>query len=441
MSWMIDECHIRNEAAFWTNSGLFVYSAVGGLLVYRLCWTLLVRIWSEFDINYIALFKTSNNKPNTTHILNESMTVVFLYFLSMFFYFRVNSDGLYVDSSFSRVLSPLLLVAGLLLSLLYRSTYSSHVDRVHFQTRDLFAPDILLRCACAPFVPVTFRDNYVADALTSFTKVIADAVYASCWLLSTLIAWSSSSNDPESTSTSSSPSSSSSAGSTVAASMCMGRSIQVVVAMCVVVPLWIRFAQCLRNFWDSTLVFPHVWNALKYALSALVVLYGVGVNTSDSFYYFLIVLATLYKWWWDVFMDWGLFDTFMKTGNLCVSGERTRLFLRPSLLYRDPRLYYICIVLDLVLRFLWVLSLAPASLTSVMYVMPALSIFLGSIEIVRRSMWGVFRVEWEHLKVLQNGSNSVDELIQQQQLQLQQQQQQRPPPTSIPPETLNPLHN
>ncbi len=34
------------------------------------------------------------------------------------------------------------------------------------------------------------------------------------------------------------------------------------------------------------------------------------------------------------------------------------------------------------------------------YVGPVLSFFLGSMEILRRAMWGIFRVEYEHTKFM-----------------------------------------
>ena len=73
-------------------------------------------------------------------------------------------------------------------------------------------------------------------------------------------------------------------------------------------------------------------------------------------------------------------------------------FLRSQLLYQNKFFYGFCIVLDLILRFLWVTSLMPReSLTKVFG--PMFGIFLGSFEIIRRFMWGILRTEWEHWKL------------------------------------------
>lgn len=115
-------------------------------------------------------------------------------------------------------------------------------------------------------------------------------------------------------------------------------------------------------------------------------------------------------------MDWGLFailPNFERLKYLFIPGKHhherhiathERPFLRPLLLYRQIWSYYLCIVLDLILRFLWVISLVPLQST-LLFVRPAaLSVFLGSMEIIRRSIWGHFRVEYESVKLILKGA-------------------------------------
>ena len=65
-------------------------------------------------------------------------------------------------------------------------------------------------------------------------------------------------------------------------------------------------------------------------------------------------------------------------------------------MYRKPYIYYITIFVDLLLRFLWIASLIPQTLQAELFG-NYLSIQLGYLEILRRAMWGVFRVEWKHI--------------------------------------------
>jgi hypothetical protein len=101
--------------------------------------------------------------------------------------------------------------------------------------------------------------------------------------------------------------------------------------------------------------------------------------------------------WWDVVMDWGLFTVRPTCENISALfvepkdrrarhlAANNRPFLRPLLLYRDNLwIYYVCIFLDLILRFMWTISLVPMD-TTLPFVKPAaLSVFLGSLEIFRR---------------------------------------------------------
>lgn len=79
--------------------------------------------------------------------------------------------------------------------------------------------------------------------------------------------------------------------------------------------------------------------------------------------------------------------------------------LRDSLLFRDPIVYYLAILLNLVLRFTWSLKLSThlhviSELESGVFMMELL-------ELVRRWAWVFFRVEWE---VVRKGFTDRDEM-------------------------------
>jgi hypothetical protein len=72
--------------------------------------------------------------------------------------------------------------------------------------------------------------------------------------------------------------------------------------------------------------------------------------------------------------------------------------LRPRMLFPDPFVYYLFILLDLVLRFTWSLKLSShlhtiSEIESGVFIMEAL-------ELGRRWMWVFLRVEWEEVKRL-----------------------------------------
>ncbi|KAG5860570.1 EXS-like protein [Encephalitozoon hellem] len=133
----------------------------------------------------------------------------------------------------------------------------------------------------------------------------------------------------------------------------------------------VRFLQCLRRYRDTHLKFPHIANALKYSLSVLV---GFAVplyssnKTWDLFIYKCMVatVSSIYSSAWDVFIDWGI--------------------VRDKMMY--PRYAYTCgVTFNLICRFFWVL----------LYWFKISPLWMAFVEISRRFVWTVFRVEFEHL--------------------------------------------
>lgn len=143
----------------------------------------------------------------------------------------------------------------------------------------------------------------------------------------------------------------------------------------------------------------HLYNIGKYTSSILVVFagfvrweqLGVGMHAGQLFYVLTYLVATIYSYFWDVIMDWGL-----------VSNPDS--FLRPKSLY--PAQYYIVAAfLNLLGRLSWTLTLVPPVSLGWKGINPAraalnseLLVFIISvIEILRRGMWATLRIEHEHL--------------------------------------------
>lgn len=187
----------------------------------------------------------------------------------------------------------------------------------------------------------------------------------------------------------------------------------VVIPLISVMPLLWRLGQCAKRYRDTG-ERAHVGNAGKYTAAFSVVVFGVfhdqwlkSPSSSDdddfsddlatqlAFRYVWIAVfigATLYQFWWDVFMDWGLRPFGLFEGWLDAGKPRPeRLFPR--------KLYVAFIPLDLLLRFLWTLSLIPYNSSSPFgsEISRALDPFLAVAEVVRRLCWALVRVENEHL--------------------------------------------
>jgi hypothetical protein len=433
----------HNDFNFWAQPGLFVYTTIGNLLLYRLCWAFNILIWSKYDINYISVLHLKNIKPNQLVVINETATLLVFYFVTLLIFFRVNvtyiSPTMTVaeDYPFLSYGCPLLLLIVSILYLWYEFLYLFGGATSH----GIFNLEVIQHCMQVCGVASTFRDIFAADVLTSFTRIIADSLYASCWIISgSFLQLDGTVSDFGSEEM-----------------HCTGQNMIYAVSMIQMIPLFIRTLQCFRGVSDDSFHFyPLGYNAIKYILSILVVVLGLTVgNTRNNggngmiVYYCFIVLSASYKWWWDVVMDWGLFeviptcsscqsilgknshasrkkfpytfqtspphtmlpsvhpDAYSRCATYCPSLFqifqrilKSKFFLRSSLMFPSIFLYYGGIVLDLILRFLWILSLLPPNTLPKEFAGYQLSFFLGSMEILRRCMWAMLRVEHEHLKML-----------------------------------------
>ncbi|OWZ05691.1 hypothetical protein PHMEG_00022170 [Phytophthora megakarya] len=183
--------------------------------------------------------------------------------------------------------------------------------------------------------------------------------------------------------------------------------VNVVVPLVCALPLWWRFLQNLRRVYDTKTWWPHLPNAAKYALTQVVVLFGLfhplhSDNSEENAlqvrmfvvaWLFLFTASSLYAWVWDVTMDWGL-------------GRPQFKFLGDSQMFSRKWVYYAAIIADLFLRFAWTLTLIPprgAARWLPLYLQP----FTMVLELFRRTFWSFFRLENEHLRNTQ-GFRRVD---------------------------------
>eukprot|EP00981_Chlorochromonas_danica_P008656 scaffold2266_cov166-Ochromonas_danica.AAC.6 len=386
----------NNNLEFWKQPALYVYTTIFNILLYRLCWGMDIAIWTHYGVNFISVLELSNLKSNLLFVINQTTTLLTLFFISLLVFYRANGSKHMLDNSFVSYGSPLLLmVASLAIQIYQTFFYYKHDD----SSRGLFNKRVIFGMLGAPLVPLTFRDGYAADVLTSFTKIIADSLYAGCWVVSGSFIQ----NLPDGDQDESKYQELSHYGSDYL--QCKSNDMVMAVTILQLIPLITRLLQCFRGLYENNFkLFPFAFNAWKYMLSILVVVFAVENWATQDIYLFLVVMTTLYKWWWDIAMDWGLLETFPESWSDFFNIKNLRhkkFFLRSSLMYPHPAVYYVCILVNLVLRFIWVLSLTPMTYLGGL-VGAKLSLFMGSMEIIRRSMWGLFRVEWEHVKSVRN---------------------------------------
>lgn len=151
-------------------------------------------------------------------------------------------------------------------------------------------------------------------------------------------------------------------------------------------PALARLIQSVKRWHDSKLGI-HLINAGKYfsiicQLSLFVVWRHRGSSYHDPAFIVWIIIATIsasYACAWDFVVDWSLLRPGSKG-------------LRPDLGYSYPIVYYCAMVINFLLRFIFVWYLPyPSQHTR------SRSFFFALAEMLRRFQWNFFRVETEHL--------------------------------------------
>ncbi|XP_033105651.1 xenotropic and polytropic retrovirus receptor 1 homolog [Anneissia japonica] len=317
--------------------------------------------WRKAGVNHVLIFEL-DPRSNLTHeqLLEIAMFFAVLWGLSIisFMYCTVTAIPPYVN--------PLLLVTFLAVFLI------NPFPILYFKAR-VWLLRVLLRIILAPFFPVGFADFWLADQLNSLVTVLLDFEFLICFYICE-VDWTS--------------------GSCSVTCGTYGYGARAVVAC---LPAWFRFAQCLRRYRDTKLVFPHLVNAGKYSTTFLVVIFSslYKLNNDSSFYnnplfYFWVVSAVFsscYTLSWDIKMDWGLLSLKNKENKL----------LREEIVY-PPKTYYLAMFEDFILRFAWTLTVT----MSIKYSMfnPYIDIIitmLAILEVFRRFVWNFYRLENEHL--------------------------------------------
>jgi hypothetical protein len=219
------------------------------------------------------------------------------------------------------------------------------------------------RIVTAPFYKVVFRDFFLADQLVSISLVLQDIDFTICYY--TTVAFRGGGNS------------------------CATNHVWMTAILSVIPQLW-RLLQCFRRYHDSKDV-AQLQNAGKYGTGMLVAICSSMRSIVKSTPWLILwlifaIIATVYSYGWDIYKDWSLGDR--KSQNW---------MLRDQLLY--PKWwYYAAAVANLVLRLMWTLTISPDVVASFLGLgKDGFTTVLVIVEVSRRAMWNIFRLENEQL--------------------------------------------
>ncbi|KAI0525490.1 EXS family-domain-containing protein [Xylaria bambusicola] len=150
--------------------------------------------------------------------------------------------------------------------------------------------------------------------------------------------------------------------------------------------IW-RALQCLRRYYDTKNMFPHLVNCGKYIMTILsyvmLSLYRIqNTHSHLALYIAFAVINGLYTSIWDLFMDFSLLQP-----------DARHPLLRDILGLKRRWIYYAIMIIDPILRFNWIFY---AIFTHDTQHSTIASFLIGFTEVIRRGLWTLLRVENEH---------------------------------------------
>ncbi|KAJ2684438.1 Xenotropic and polytropic retrovirus receptor 1, partial [Coemansia spiralis] len=163
-------------------------------------------------------------------------------------------------------------------------------------------------------------------------------------------------------------------------------------AALLMLPNMLRLLQCIRRYLDSGDAFPHLANGAKYSSTIITVWLAtsnqiLGGSSWMPVWVASAIINSCFTSLWDLLKDWGLFEADSKYR-----------FLRSELKLSRVWIYYAAMVLDVTLRFVWIMQISPTFFSFGHSVhRTTLSFIAALLEVVRRAIWNYFRVENEHV--------------------------------------------
>ena len=363
----------------WSHPAVPVYRFMFCAILVEWAWGCSIYVWNRNRVNYHFIMElrassTSGRYHYQTVFENAINGTIVLLFNFMLFV-KIVQGELPFHRYLPGGLVPVLALPYLFVHFFLPWKNSSHT----------LIPAIVATIG-APFLDVSFFASFVGDWLVSLVRVGADMLYTGCYVGTGafLIDAKHVKSQRE----------------TVDACVASEVYVRVALPLVLALPLFFRMMQNYRRYTDTRQRWPHMYNAFKYALSLMVVVFAVFHPDSialrsfyDRAWVAAYLVSTLYSFWWDLRMDWGLLDEPGRDGE--------NMFpLRDRLMYNSRYYYYVAIVLDFFGRFVWTLTLIPVMrlgpFGTDQFVMSFRNYF-GVIEILRRTMWAFFRCENEHL--------------------------------------------
>lgn len=348
----------------WESSSIDAAMSRAPILIFSfiMLWAINIIIFDKFRLPYTSVIPARNVNVNyvffapaiiiillllmlflfhsSSHMINVEYIMLFFYSFLIFLLYYICTNGRIYNKTYSDQTSPFL-------SLLY-VVFNPNPDKV------------------------AFVEVLCADALCSLSKVFKDIGVTIIVLIASF------SDIPIYN---------------------MHEGGMILIALLASLPFALRVRQCsiqLINTSDIYSAFAITINIVKYISSFppiwIATYSAITTNTSieskTNIHMMMLVAATVnssLSYGWDIVMDWGLISFNIRPSS------KALFYFRPRLFY--PIYYHlVAAIINLILRFSWMITMYEAARA----MNPgSLVLLIEAVEIIRRFIWNIFRVEWE----------------------------------------------
>ncbi|XP_047306966.1 phosphate transporter PHO1 homolog 7-like [Impatiens glandulifera] len=339
-----------------------LYSLFGYLVLHLIMFAGNIYFWRRYRVNYSFIFGfKEGNEIGYIQVLFVCFAIMALALSTILANLDMERDPVTKDYNVLTELLPLGLLVLLLLVLFCPINIFYRSSRFFFIT-------CLFHCICAPLYKVVLADFFLADQFTSQVQALRSLEFYICYY-----GW---------------------GDFRIRENNCRESKVfNTFLFIVAIIPYWIRFLQCLRRMSEGKKAREGA-NALKYLSTIVAVSFRTANTLNQSFAWNLAAwitsgIATIFVMYWDIVIDWGLFQKNSKNK-----------WLRDELVIPHKSVYYVASVLNLLLRFAWMQTVLKFELPF-MHRQLMLAV-IAALEIIRRGIWNFFRLENEHLNNVGN---------------------------------------
>ena len=338
-----------------------MYRTFGILCLYLWTLGLNVWVWNKCNINYKALFTFDNHYSTVHEIFIRASFFTNIFFLTFLIYLITRTQtgiNLGLNQYDIDGILPGLMWLTIILYFFWPFKNFNYCGRIY--TMRLFG-----ECIASILIPIEFKHIWFMDQLTSLIGPMRDIEYTLCYYSYYV--------NPFYT----------------RELFCSNkRTIYLIIA---IFPNLFRILQVCRQMIDNGKVCPYIFNVGKYTFNIIVASFSFLTNFHPSFFIFWLITAFIsgcYSSYWDIKMDFGYFETNSHNWPL-----------RDKSKYKNKFLCYLAIPIDVILRFLWMLSISHEIMERI--IRPEfLALILYTLEMIRRAQWNFIRVEYEHFELV-----------------------------------------